>query len=96
VNFSNATSSLYKWWKQFPKALQLISKASLLVSIGTLVVLYLSPLVCHIVGLLAAQIGSGVSTAAKAGIISEILTVLYLYKKINCLTALRNAALFAI
>ncbi len=96
VNLGKARSTLIKWWAQFPRELRLITKARLLVSIGTGGVLYLSPLVFNNIGLTATQIGCGVTTAAISGILSRIVTGIYLDKAINFSIPIKIAAILAI
>ena len=63
-----STSTVRKYWERFPVSLRLIIKARLWTAIGAGGVLYLSPIIFNSLGFSAERIGSGITTAAIAGI----------------------------
>ena len=91
-----STSSFSNYWERFPVSLRLIIKARLWTAIGAGGVLYLSPLIFNSLGLSAEQIGSGITTAAFAGITTRFGTGYLLDKKFNYGKAIKVACLIAI
>ncbi len=69
-----STSSVSNYWERFPVSLRLIIKARLWTAIGAGGVLYLSPIIFNSLGFSAEQIGSGITTAAFAGITTRFGT----------------------
>ena len=67
-----STSSVSNYWERFPVSLRLIIKARLWTAIGAGGVLYLSPIIFNSLGFSAEQIGSGITTAAFAGITTRL------------------------
>ena len=94
ILFSN--SSIGKYWERFPLSLRLIIKARLWTAIGAGGVLYLSPIIFNSLGLSAAQIGSGITTAAFAGITTRFGTGYLLDNKFNYGKTIKIACLIAI
>ena len=91
-----STSSVSNYWERFPASLRLIIKARLWTAIGAGGVLYLSPIIFNTLGLSAEQIGSGITTAAFAGITTRFGTGYLLDKKFNYGKAITVACLIAI
>ena len=91
-----STSSFSNCWERFPLSLRLIIKARLWTAIGAGGVLYLTPLVFNSLGFSAEQIGSGITTAAFAGIITRFGTGYLLDKKYSCRKAIQIACLISI
>ncbi len=92
--FSNCNVSNY--WERFPVSLRLIIKARLWTAIGAGGVLYLSPIIFNNLGFSAEQIGSGITTAAFAGITTRLGTGYFLDKKFSYGKAIKFACLLAI
>ena len=92
--FSN--SSVSNYWERFPVSLRLIVKARLWTAIGAGGVLYLTPIIFNSLGFSAEQIGSGITTAAFAGITSRLGTGYLLDKKFSYGRAIKIACLLAI
>ena len=78
-----STSIVSNYWERFPISLRLIIKARLWTAIGAGGVLYLNPIVFFSLGFSAEQIGSGITTAAFAGIATRFATG-YLLDKNFC------------
>ncbi len=91
-----STSSFSNYWERVPLSLRLIIKARLWTAIGAGGVLYLSPIIFNSLGLSAEQIGSGITTAAFAGITTRFGTGHLLDKKFNYGKAIKVACLIAI
>ena len=91
-----STSNFSNYWDKFPVSLRLIIKARLWTAIGAGGVLYLSPIIFNSLGLSAEQIGSGITTAAFAGITTRLGTGYFLDKKFNYDKAIKLACLIAI
>jgi len=77
-------------------SLRVIVKARLWTSIGAGGVLYLSPIIFNSLGFSAERIGSGITTAAFAGISTRLGTGYLLDKKYSCWKAIKIACLIAI
>ena len=92
--FSN--SSVSNYWERFPVSLRLIIKARLWTAIGAGGVLYLSPIIFNNLGFSAEQIGSGITTAAFAGIMTRFGTGYLLDQKYCYIKTIKVACLFAI
>ena len=91
-----STSSVSNYWERFPVSLRLIIKARLWTAIGAGGVLYLSPIIFNSLGFSAEQIGSGITTAAFAGITTRFGTGYLLDKKFSYGKAIKVACLIAI
>ena len=91
-----STSSVSNYWERFPISLRLIIKARLWTAIGAGGVLYLSPIIFNSLGFSAEQIGSGITTAAFAGIATRFGTGYLLDKKFCYGKAIKVACLIAI
>ena len=91
-----STSNFGNYWERFPVSLRLIIKARLWTAIGAGGVLYLSPIIFNKLGFSAEQIGSGVTTAAFAGITTRLGTGYFLDKKFSYGQAIKLACLVAI
>ncbi len=91
-----STSSVCNYWERFPVSLRLIIKVRLWTAIGAGGVLYLTPIIFNSLGFSAEQIGSGITTAAFAGITSRLGTGYLLDKKFIYGKAIKVACLFAI
>ncbi|WP_269625193.1 MFS transporter [Prochlorococcus marinus] len=91
-----STSSFSNYWERFPVSLRLIIKARLWTAIGAGAVMYLSPIIFYSLGLSAEQIGSGITTAAFAGITTRFGTGFLLDRKFNYGKAIKVACLIAI
>ncbi len=91
-----STSSFSNYWERFPVSLRLIIKVRLWTAIGAGGVLYLSPIIFNSLGLSAEQIGTGITTAAFAGITTRFGTGYLLDKKFNYGKAIKVACLVAI
>ncbi len=91
-----STSNFSNYWERFPVSLRLIIKARLWTAIGAGGVLYLSPIIFNSLGFSAEQIGSGITTAAFAGITTRFGTGYLLDKKISYRKAIIFACLIAI
>jgi len=90
-----STSIICNYWERFPLSLRLIIKARLWTAIGTGGVLYLSPIIFNSLGFTAEQIGSGITTAAFAGIATRFGTGYLLDKNFNYGEAIKVACLIA-
>jgi len=90
-----ATSNVRNYWKRFPVSLRLIIKARLWTAIGAGGVLYLSPIIFNSLGFSAEQIGSGITTAAFAGIMTRFGTGYLLDKKFSYRKAIKVACLIS-
>ncbi len=91
-----STSSVSNYWERFPLSLRLIIKARFWTAIGASGVLYLSPIIFNTLGFTAGQIGSGITTAAFAGITTRLGTGYLLDKKFSYAKAIKAACLVAI
>ncbi len=91
-----STSSFSNYWEKIPLSLRLIIKVRLWAAIGAGSVLYLSPIIFNRLDFTAEQIGSGVTTAAIAGITTRLGTGYLLDKKYSYRKAIINASFFAI
>ena len=91
-----STSKVSNYWEKFPLSLRLIIKARLWTAIGAGGVLYLSPIIFNRLGLSAEQIGSGITTAAFAGIATRIGTGYLLDKQFSHRKIIKTACLIAI
>jgi hypothetical protein len=91
-----STSSVRNYWERFPLSLRLIIKARLWTAIGAGGVLYLSPIIFNSLGFSSEQIGSGITTAAFAGITTRFGTGYLLDKKFSYGKAIKVACLIAI
>ena len=91
-----STSRVSNYWEKVPVSLRLIIKARLWTAIGAGGVLYLSPIIFHSLDFSAEQIGSGITTAAFAGITTRLGTGYLLDKKFNYGKAIKVACLFTI
>ncbi len=91
-----STSIFSNYWEKFPLSLRLIIKARLWTAIGAGGVLYLSPIIFNSLGFSAEQIGSGVTTAAFAGITTRFGTGYLLDKKFSYGKAIKVACLISI
>tara|TARA_Y100001968_G_scaffold176395_1_gene161611 strand:+ start:26 stop:1264 length:1239 start_codon:yes stop_codon:yes gene_type:complete len=91
-----STSRVSNYWDRFPLSLRLIIKARLWTAIGAGGVLYLSPIIFNSLGFSAEQIGSGITTAAFAGITTRLGTGYLLDKKFYYGKAIKVACLIAI
>ena len=91
-----STYSVSNYWERFPVSLRLIIKARFWTAIGAGGILYLSPIIFNGLGSSAEQIGSGITTAAFAGIMTRFGTGYLLDKKFNYGKAIQVACLIAI
>jgi len=91
-----STSIVSNYWERFPVSLRLIIKARLWTAIGAGGVLYLTPLIFNSLGFSGEQIGSGVTTAAFAGITTRLGTGYLLDNKCSYGKAIKVACLLAI
>ncbi len=91
-----STSSVGNYWERFPLPLRLIIKVRLWTAIGAGGVLYLSPIIFNTLGFTAEQIGTGITTAAFAGITTRFGTGYLLDKKLSYPKAIKAACLIAI
>ena len=91
-----STYSVSNYWERFPVSLRLIIKARLWTAIGAGGVLYLSPIIFNNLGFSAEQIGSGITTAAFAGITTRLGTGYLLDKKFSYGKAIKFACLLSI
>ncbi|WP_269610927.1 MFS transporter [Prochlorococcus marinus] len=91
-----STSSVSKYWERFPVSLRLIIKVRLWTAIGAGGVLYLTPIIFNSLEFSAEQIGSGITTAAFAGITTRFGTGYLLDNKIRYRKAIKVACLLAI
>ncbi len=91
-----STSRFSNYWERFPLSLRLIIKARLWTAIGTGGVLYLSPIIFNSLGFSAEQIGSGITTAAFAGITTRFGTGYLLDKQFSYRKAIKVACLITI
>ncbi len=91
-----STSSVSKYWERFPVSLRLIIKLRLWTAIGAGGVLYLTPIIFNSLEFSAEQIGSGITTAAFAGITTRFGTGYLLDNKISYGKAIKVACLLAI
>ena len=89
-------SRFSNYWEKFPFPLRVIIKGRLWTAIGAGGVLYLSPLIFNSLGFTASQIGSGITAAAFAGIISRFGTGYLLDQKYSYKKAIQIACLIAI
>ena len=86
-----STSSVSNYWERFPVSLRLIIKTRFWTAIGAGGVLYLSPIIFNTLGFTAEQIGSGITTAAFAGITTRLGTGYLLDKKLSYTKAIEAA-----
>ena len=93
---SFSTSIVRNYWERFPISLRLIIKARLWTAIGAGGVLYLSPIIFNSLGLSAEQIGSGITTAAFAGIATRFGTGYLLDKNFGYEKTIKVACIIAI
>ena len=91
-----STSNFSNFWERFPVSLRIIIKARLWTAIGAGGVLYLSPIIFNSLGFSAEQIGTGITTAAFAGITTRIGTGILLDKKYSYKNVIKVACLIAI
>ena len=91
-----STYSVSNFLDRFPLSLRLIIKARLWTAIGAGGVLYLTPIIFNRLGLLAEQIGSGITIAAFTGIITRLGTGYLLDKKYNYTKTIQFACVIAI
>ncbi len=91
-----STSSIRNYLERLPVSLKIIIKARLWTAIGSGGVLYLSPIIFNNLGFSAEQIGSGITTAAFAGITTRIVTGYLLDKKYSYTKTIKVACLIAI
>ncbi len=91
-----STSSVSNYWEEFPVSLRLIIKARFWTAIGAGGVLYLSPIIFNSLNFSAEQIGSGITTAAFAGITTRFGTGYLLDKKFSYGQTIKVACLIAI
>ena len=91
-----STSSIGNYWEKFPLSLRVIIKARLWTAIGAGGVLYLTPIIFNSLEFSAEQIGSGITTAAFAGITTRFGTGYLLDKKFSYGKAIKVACLIAI
>ena len=91
-----STSRVSNYWEKVPVSLRLIIKARLWTAIGAGGVLYLSPIIFHSLNFSAEKIGSGITTAAFAGITTRFSTGWFLDKKYSYKQAIKVACLIAI
>ncbi len=91
-----STSNFSNYWEKFPLPLRIIIKVRLWTAIGAGGVLYLSPIIFNNLGFSAEQIGTGITTAAFAGITTRIGTGILLDKKYNYKNVIKVACLIAI
>tara|TARA_Y100001968_G_scaffold9343_1_gene7872 strand:+ start:117 stop:1355 length:1239 start_codon:yes stop_codon:yes gene_type:complete len=91
-----STSNFSNYWERFPVSLRLIIKARLWTAIGAGGVLYLSPIIFNGLGFSAEQIGSGITTAAFAGISTRLGTGYLLDNNFSYGKAIKIACLIAI
>ena len=91
-----STSRFKNYWERFPSSLRLIIKARLWTAIGAGGVLYLSPIIFNSLGFSAEEIGSGITTAAFAGITTRFGTGYLLDKNYSFKKAIKIACLVAI
>ena len=91
-----STSIVRNYWERFPISLRLIVKARLWTAIGAGGVLYLTPIIFNSLGFSAEQIGSGITTAAFAGIATRFATGYLLDKNFGYEKTIRAACVTAI
>ena len=91
-----STSIFSNYWERFPVSLRVIIKARLWTAIGAGGVLYLSPIIFNSLGFTAERIGSGITIAAFAGIITRFGTGYLLDKKYSYRKTIKVACLIAI
>ena len=91
-----STSSVGNYWERFPISLRLIIKTRFWTAIGAGGVLYLSPIIFNSLGFSAEQIGSGITTAAFAGIATRFGTGYLLDKKFGYEKTIKLACIVAI
>ena len=91
-----STSRIGNYWKRFPVSLRLIIKVRLWTAIGAGGVLYSSPIIFNSLGFTAEQIGSGITTAAFAGISTRYRTGYLLDKNFSYGKTIKVASLIAI
>ena len=91
-----STSRVRNYWERFPSSLRLIIEVRLWTAIGAGGVLYLSPIIFNSLGFSAEQIGSGMTTAAFAGIITKFGSGYLLDKKFSYIKAIKIAYIIAI
>ena len=91
-----STSSVRNYWERFPISLRLIVKARLWTAIGAGGVLYLSPIIFNSLGFSAEQIGSGITTAAFAGIATRFGTGYLLDRNFGYEKTIKVACIIAI
>ena len=91
-----STSSVGNYWERFSISLRLIIKTRFWTAIGAGGVLYLSPIIFNSLGFSAEQIGSGITTAAFAGIATRFGTGYLLDKKFGYEKTIKVACIVAI
>ena len=91
-----STSSVSNYWEKFPPSLRLIIKVRLWTAIGAGGILYLSPIIFNSLGFSAEQIGSGITTAAFAGITTRFGTGYFLDQRYSYRKTIKVACLIAI
>ena len=91
-----STSRVSKYWERLHASLRLIIKVRLWTAIGAGGVLYLTPIIFNSLGFTAEQIGSGMTTAAFAGITTRFGTGYLLDKKNNYRKTIKIACLISI
>ena len=91
-----STSSFSNYWERLPTSLRVIVKARLWTAIGAGGVLYLSPIIFNSLGFSAEQIGTGITTAAFAGISTRFGTGYFLDKKNSYGKTIKIACIIAI
>ncbi len=91
-----STSIVRNYWEKFPISLRLIIKARLWTAIGAGGVLYLNPIIFNSLGFSAEQIGSGITTAAFAGIATRFGTGYLLDKNFSYRKTIKIACAIAI
>ncbi|MBW3042314.1 MFS transporter [Prochlorococcus marinus] len=91
-----STSRISNYWERFPLSLRVIIKARLWTAIGAGGVLYLSPVIFNGLGFTAEQIGSGIASAAFAGITTRLGTGYLIDKKYCYRQTIKVACLIAI
>ena len=91
-----STYRVRNYWERFPSSLRLIIEVRLCTAIGAGGVLYLSPIIFNSLGFSAEQIGSGMTTAAFAGITTKFGSGYLLDKKFSYIKAIKTAYIIAI
>ena len=91
-----STSNFSNYWERVPLSLRLIIKARIWTAIGAGGVLYLTPIIFNSIGLSVSQIGSGITTAAFAGITTRLGSGYLLDKGYSYKKSIQVASLIAI